>query len=263
MRNLSTGIAFALFLTTAAHAAVKEEPVTYKDGDTTMKGFLVYDDAAKGKRPGIILVHEWWGITKHMHNEARRFAQNGYTVFIADMFGEGKTADNPKDAGMLAGSVMKNPAGMQSRFNAARAQLAKHASVDASKIGAAGYCFGGTVTLNMARAGADLAAIAAFHAGLGTNTPAPQSVKAKILVLNGADDPLIKPDQIEAFKKDMDAAKADYRYINYPGALHAYTNPEATEVGKKFNMPVAYNAKVDKEAKAEADKFFAANLKKK
>jgi dienelactone hydrolase len=262
MRNWLIGAAFAASLTTAAHAAVKEQAVTYKDGDTTMKGFLVYDDAAKGKRPGIILVHEWWGITKHMHNEARRFAQKGYTVFIADMFGDGKTADNPKDAGMLAGSVMKNPPAMQSRFNAARAQLAKHASVDAKKIGAAGYCFGGTVAINMARAGADLAAIAAFHAGLSTNTPAPKSVKTKVLVLNGADDPLIKPEQIEAFKKDMDAAKADYRYINYPGALHAYTNPEATEVGKKFNMPVAYNAKVDKEAKAEADKFFAAALKK-
>lgn len=262
MRNLLIGAAVAFFLTSAAQAAVKEEAVTYKDGDTTMKGFLVYDDAAKGKRPGIVLVHEWWGITKHMHNEARRFARNGYTVLIADMYGDGKTADNPKDAGMLAGSVMKNPAGMQSRFNAARARLAKHASVDAKKIGAAGYCFGGTVVINMARAGADLAAIAAFHAGLSTNTPAPQSVKTKVLVLNGADDPLIKPEQIEAFKKDMDAAKADYRYINYPGALHAYTNPEATEVGKKFNMPVAYNAKVDKQAKAEADKFFAATLKK-
>jgi dienelactone hydrolase len=246
----------------AAQAAIKEEPVTYKDGETTMKGFVVYDDAVKGKRPGIILVYEWWGITKHIHNEARRFAQKGYTAFIADMYGDGKTADNPKDASALAGSVMKNPQVMQSRFNAARAQLAKHRTVDGAKIGAAGYCFGGTVVLNMARAGADIAAVAAFHAGLSMNTPAPKAMKTKVLVLNGADDPLIKPDQVEAFKKDMDAAKADYRYINYPGAVHAYTNPEATEIGKKFNMPVAYNAKADKEAKAEADKFFAAALKK-
>jgi dienelactone hydrolase len=260
MRSWIAVAAFALSL--AAQAAIKEEPVTYKDGDTTMKGFVVYDDAVKGKRPGIILVHEWWGITKHIHNEARRFAQQGYTAFIADMYGDAKSADNPKDAGTLAGGVMKNPQAMQARFNAARAQLARHATVDASKIGAAGYCFGGTVALNMARAGADIAGVAAFHAGLATNTPAPKAVKAKILVLNGADDPLIKPDQVEAFKKDMDAAKADYRYINYPGAVHAYTNPEATEVGKKFNMPVAYNEKVDKEAKAEADKFFASVLKK-
>ena len=255
-------IAAAFVVSCGAQAAIKEEPVTYKDGETTMKGFIVYDDAVKAKRPGIVLVHEWWGITKHIHNEARRFAQNGYTAFIADMYGDGKTADNPKDAGMLAGGVMKNPQAMQGRFNAARAQLAQHASVDPARIGAAGYCFGGTVALNMARAGADLAGVAAFHAGLGTNTPAPSSVKAKVLVLNGADDPLIKPDQVDAFKKDMDAAKADYRIINYPGAVHAYTNPEATEAGKKFNMPVAYNAKVDKEAKAEADKFFAAAFRK-
>jgi len=244
-------IAAALLASNGAFAAIKEEPVTYKDGDTTMKGFIVYDDAKKGKRPGIVLVHEWWGITKHMHNEARRFAQHGYTALVADMYGDGKTADNPKDAGTLAGGVMKNPQAMQGRFNAARAVLAQHSTVDAAKIGAAGYCFGGTVALNMARAGADLKGVAAFHAGLGTNTPAPSSVKAKVLVLNGADDPLIKPDQVEAFKKDMDAAKADYRIISYPGAVHAYTNPEATEVGKKFNMPVAYNAKVDKAAKAE------------
>jgi len=262
MHRLIAVAAVALSLAGTARAAIKEEPVTYKDGETTMKGFVVYDDAKKGKRPGIVLVHEWWGITKHIHNEARRFAREGYTAFIADMFGDGKTADNPKDAGALAGSVMKNPKIMEARFNAAREQLTKHPTVDGARIGAAGYCFGGTVALNMARAGTELAGVAAFHAGLSMNTPAPQSVKAKVLVLNGADDPFIKPEQLEAFKKDMDAAKADYRVINYPGAVHAYTNPEATAAGKKFNLPLAYNAKVDKEAKAEADKFFAAALKK-
>ncbi|MFN2643851.1 MAG: dienelactone hydrolase family protein [Burkholderiales bacterium] len=261
MQHWLAGAGLALSLS-VAQAAIKEEPVTYKDGETTMKGFVVYDDAVKAKRPGIILVHEWWGITKHIHNEARRFAQKGYSAFIADMYGEGKTADNPKDAGALAGSVMKNPQVMESRFNAARAALARHASVDGSKIGAAGYCFGGAVALNMARAGADIAAVAAFHATLSMNTPAPKSMKTKVLVLNGADDPFVKPEQVAALKKDMEAAKADYRYVNYPGAVHAYTDPGATEVGKKFNMPVAYNAKVDKQAKAEADKFFAAALKK-
>jgi len=252
---------FALAL--PATAAVKEEPVTYKAGDTVMKGFVVYDDAVKGKRPGIVLVHEWWGITDHIRNEARRLAAQGYTAFVADMYGDAQTADNPKDAGMLAGSVMKNPDAMRARFNAARAALARHASVDARRIGAAGYCFGGTVAHNMVRAGADLAGIVMFHAGLATNTPAPKSVKAKVLVLNGADDPLVKPDQIEGFKQDMAAAKADYKFVNYPGAVHAYTNPAATEAGKKFNMPVAYNAEVDKQAKAEADRFFAAVLKRK
>ena len=254
----------ALSLATAAHAAIKEKPVTYKDGETTMKGFVVYNDAVKGKRPGIILVHEWWGITKHMHNEARRFAQHGYTVLIADMYGDARTADNPKDAGALASGVMKNPKTMEARFNAARDELAKQPTVDASRIGASGYCFGGAVVINMARAGADLAAVAGFHASLGLNTPppAPGTVKAKVLVLNGADDPFVKPEQYAALKKDMEAAHADYRVVEYPGAVHAFTNPEATALGKKFNLPLAYNAKANKEAKAEADKLFAAALKK-
>ena len=256
-------IAAALLVSSSALAAIKEEPVTYKDGDTTMKGFIVYDDAKKGKRPGIVLVHEWWGITKHMHNEARRFAQQGYSVFIADMYGDAKTADNPKDAGALAGSVMKNPKAMESRFNAARAELAKHPTVNGAKIGASGYCFGGAVVINMARAGADLKGVAGFHASLGLNTPAPQpgAVKAKILILNGADDPFVKKEQYTQLKSELDAAKADYKVIEYPGAVHAFTNPEATALGKKFNLPLKYDAKVDKEAKSEASKFFKAALK--
>ena len=262
MRNL---IGLALFLLAlGAQAAIKETPVTYKDGDTVMKGFVVYDDAVKGRRPGLVVVHEWWGITKHIHNEARRFARQGYTAFIADMYGDAKTADNPKDAGALSGSVMKDPKTMEARFNAARDALAKQPTVDPARIGAVGYCFGGAVVINMARAGADLAAVAGFHASLGLNTPAPApgTVKAKVLVLNGADDPFVKPEQYAALKKDMEAAKADYRVVEYPGAVHAFTNPEATALGKKFNIPVRYDAKADKESKAEAAKFFAASLKK-
>jgi dienelactone hydrolase len=259
MRYGMTGALLALCISTAAQAAIKEEPVTYKDGDTTMKGFVVYDDAKKGKRPGIIVVHEWWGITKHVRDEARKFAQQGYTAFVADMYGDAKTADNPKDAGALSGAVRKNPAVMQSRFNAARARLARHATVDASRIGASGYCFGGSVVLDMARAGADLKGIVAFHASLPASGPkaAPGAVKAKVLVLNGADDPFIKPESVDAFKQEMEAAKVDYRYINYPGAVHAFTNPEATEKGKKFKLPLAYHPEADKQSKAEAAKFFS------
>jgi dienelactone hydrolase len=249
---------------TSANAAIREEPVTYSDGEATMKGFVVYDDASQAKRPGIVMVHEWWGITKHMHNEARNFAQQGYTVLISDMYGDAKTADNPKDAAALSSSVMKNPAVMEQRFNAARTELAKQASVDPKRIGAVGYCFGGAVVINMARAGADLAAVAGFHASLGLNTsaPAPGTVKAKVLILNGADDPFVKREQYDTVKKDFDAAKVDYRVIEYPGAVHAFTNPEATEFGKKFNLPLRYDAKADQESKAEAAKFFAADLKK-
>jgi dienelactone hydrolase len=224
----------------------------------------VYDPSREGKRPGIIMVHEWWGITTHIHTEARALAAQGYTAFIADMYGDARTADNPKDAGALSSSVMKNPRTMESRFNAAREELAKHPTVDPTRIGAVGYCFGGAVVLNMARAGADLVGVAGFHASLGLNTPAPApgTVKAKILILNGADDPFVKKEQYATLKHDLDAAKADYRVIEYPGAVHAFTNPEATELGKKFNLPLRYDAKVNEEAKAEASKFFADLFKK-
>jgi len=262
MRSWIMGTALALSVG-AAQAAIKEEPVTYKDRETTMKGVIVYDDASQTKRPGIIVVHEWWGITAHVREEARKLAGQGYTAFVADMYGDGKTADNPKDAGALSGSVRKNPAALQSRFNAAKDTLAKHASVDGSRLGAAGYCFGGSVVLDMARAGSDLKGVVAFHAGLATSVgPAVAGkVKSKVLVLNGEADPLVKPDAIEAFKKEMTSAKVDFRFINYPGALHAYTNPEATAKGKQFNMPVAYHPEADKQAKAEAARFFSGIFK--
>jgi dienelactone hydrolase len=264
MRAITLGALCAVAMITSANAAIKEEPITYTDGEATMKGFVVYDDANQAKRPGIVMVHEWWGITKHIHDEARNFAQQGYTVLISDMYGDAKTADNPKDAGALSSSVMKSPAVMEQRFKAAQAELAKQASVDPKRIGAVGYCFGGAVVINMARAGADLAAVAGFHASLGLSTPAPApgTVKAKVLVMNGADDPFVKKEQYDTVKKDFDAAKVDYRVIEYPGAVHAFTNPEATELGKKFNLPLRYDAKADQESKAEAAKFFADDLKK-
>jgi dienelactone hydrolase len=264
MKTQFLGALLALSLAAPALAAVKEEAVTYKAGDTTMKGFVVYDDAKKGKRPGIVMVHEWWGITKHMHNEAHRLARQGYTAFIADMYGDAKTADNPKDAGALSGSVMKNPQAMESRFNAAREQLAQHATVDASRIGAVGYCFGGAVVINMARTGADLKGVAGFHASLGLNTPAPQpgAVKARVLILNGADDPFVKKEQYTQLESELGAAKADYKVVTYPGAVHAFTNPEATALGKKFNLPLRYDAKANKAAEQEAGKMFKEVFKK-
>jgi len=263
MRTLILGAALALSFGQAG-AAIKEVPVTYKDGATTLKGFVVYDDATRAKRAGVVVVPEWWGVTRHVHGEAKRLAGQGYTAFIADMYGDGKTADNPKDAGTLAGGVMQNPAAMQSRFNAAKDTLAKHPTVDRTRIAAIGFCFGGGVVLNMARTGSDLKGVAAFHAGLDANVPAATQgkVKAKVLVLQGGDDPFIKPEEAGAFKQEMQRANVDYRYIDYPGAVHAFTNPDATEAGKKFKLPLKYNAKADKAAKAESDKFLASVLAK-
>ena len=133
-------------------SAIKEEPVTYRDGDTVMKGYIVYDEARQGRRPGVLVVHEWWGITKHVHAEARNLASQGYTAFIVDMYGDGKTADNPKDAGAMSGAVRKDVRALQSRFNAARDTMARHPTVDARRTGAIGFCFGGSVVLDVPEA---------------------------------------------------------------------------------------------------------------
>ena len=258
MRKLFAASLFALSLSVPAQAVVREESISYRDGDVVMKGYIAYDDARKDRRPGILVVHEFWGITKHVHDTIRSLAGMGYTALAVDMYGDGKTADDPETARVWSGYVRKNPPVMLSRFNAARAVLVAHSTVDAKRIGAIGFCFGGSVALDMARQGVDLAGVAAFHARLDTSQPAaPGKVKGKVIVMNGADDPIIKPDSVDAFKKEMDAAKVDYRYINYPGAVHSFTNPEATEAGKKYNMPLAYNAEVDRQSKAEMTKFFA------
>jgi dienelactone hydrolase len=175
------------------------------------------------------------------------------------MYGDGRTADNPQGAGALMDSVMNDPKAMESRFNAARAELAKQPTVDPAHIGAVGYCFGGAVVINEARAGADLDGVVGFHASLGLNTPAPApgTVKARVLILNGADDPFVEKEEYATLEKELKAANADYRVIQYPGAVHAFTNPESTALGRKFNLPLRYDAKVNKEAEAEAARFFA------
>ncbi len=243
----------------AACAAVREEAVTYRDGDTVMNGFIVYDDASRTKRPGIVIVHDWWGITKHMHAEARKYAGQGYTTLVADMYGNGKTVDNPKDAGDLLAALRKDPAKMHSLFNAAKETLSKHATVDASRMGAMGYSLGAQVVLEMARSGSDLKGVVAYYTARLDPLVSPAAagkVKAKVLVLNGEADPNVKPESINAFKKEMAAAKIDYRYVSYPGAAHAFNDPEADAKGKQFNLPFAYNPDAAKKSTAEVVKFF-------
>jgi len=239
-------------------ANITEVPVAYKDAGTELRGYVTFDESRQGKRPGVVVLHEWWGITRHVRDEARYFAELGYTAFVADLYGEGRTADNPTDAAALMNSLMSDAVLVRARFEAAEAQLVKHPTVDATRIGASGYCMGGAVALNMARAGHDLRAVASFHGNLTARVTAqPGEVKARIIALNGADDPFVSAESIEAFRKEMEAAKVDFRFVNYPGAVHAFTNPEATEKGRKFNLPLRYDAAVDKQAKAEAASWFA------
>lgn len=246
---------FVLFVGTVQGAIVGQE-VEYPGDGATLKGYLAYDDSIQGKRPGVLVVHEWWGLNDYVRQRARMLAELGYTALAVDMYG-GKVASHPDDAGKFASEVGKNFPLAKARFSAAHELLSQHATVDKSRIAAIGYCFGGAMVLNMARSGMDLDGVVSFHGNL---TPAitaePGSVKAQILVLHGADDPFVTQEQIAAFKTEMDKAGATYSFIAYPGAVHGFTNPGADELGKKFNMPLAYNAAADKASWHEMQQFF-------
>ena len=242
-----------------SQAAVIGKNVEYTAQGTTLKGFLAYDDNIKGKRPGILVVHEWWGLNDYARERARMLAKLGYTALAIDMYGDGKQAMHPDDAGKFSSDIMNNFEIGKARFLAGEEFLKGQPTVKQNSIGAIGYCFGGGVDLNMARQGADLKAVASFHGNLKAVQPAePGGVKAKIRVYTGGDDKLVPLTAVESFRKEMTEAKADYTITVYPGALHSFTSPEATELGKKFNLPMAYDKKADEASWNDMKKFFAA-----
>ena len=260
MLRLSLALLLITALSGTADAAVQGREVDYSAGDgTVLKGYLATDPAQAGKRPGILVVHEWWGLNNYARKRADMLAALGYTALAVDMYGGGKTAIHPENAGKFASAVGKDLPLAKKRFLAGLELLRQQPSVDPTRVAAIGYCFGGGIVLAMARAGVDIAGVASFHGSLGTGAPAaPGVIKARILVLNGADDPFTTPEQLTAFKKEMDAAGANYRIINYPGAKHSFTNPDADAYGKKFNLPLAYNAQADKESWQAMQEFFKA-----
>lgn len=257
MLRVAGTIVFLLAIAASARGEVRGEPVEYKAGGTTLKGYLAYDDDTKGKRPGILVVHEWWGLNEHARSSARKLAEAGYVALAVDMYGEGKVARHPDDAGRFSGEVRKNMAVGRERFLAAKKLLQEHRYADPDKIGAIGYCFGGGVVLQMARDGVDLDGVVSFHGSLATDDPAqPGDVKGKILVLTGGDDKFVPPEQVEAFEKEMKEAGADYRMVSYPHARHSFTDPEADENAKKFGLPLGYDAEADRKSWAEMKSFF-------
>lgn len=241
----------------AAQHKITGKNVEYNAEGTVMKGTLAYDENIKGKRPGILVVHEWWGLNDYARKRARKLAELGYTALAVDMYGDGKQAAHPEDAKAFSSELMKNFDVTKARFIAAMNFLKQQPSVDPRRLAAIGYCMGGTIVLNMAAQGIDLNGVASFHGSLGAVKPAKRGdIKAKILVLHGSADKLVTPEQIDTFKEQMKAAGADLRFISYPGAEHSFTNPDATEMGKKFNLPVSYDAKADQESWDEMKKFF-------
>jgi len=235
---------------------VKGQEVTYSTDSTTLKGYIAYDENKEGKRPGIIVVHEWWGHNDYVRKRADKLAEMGYTAIALDMYGDGKQAGHPADAGKFVQEVFSNMDEANARFTAALDLLKSNATVDSDKIGAIGYCFGGSVALTMANAGYDLDAVATFHSGLGLPIGPSKDLKAKILVCNGADDSFIPAKQVNAFKAMMDSVGADYKYISYPGVVHSFTSVDADSLGAQFKLPLAYNKEADENSWNEMKALF-------
>lgn len=243
--------AMALVLTSAGfssllQAEIREQTVTYPVDGTDLVGYLVWDDAIAGERPGVLVVHEWWGLNDYARKRAHMLAELGYTALAVDMYGGGKSSEHPREAGAFMNAVMSRQGVAEKRFRAARSVLQQQGTVDSDRIAAIGYCFGGGTVLEMARRGVDLDLVASFHGMLGTENPAqPGEVKARVLVFNGADDPMVKPESVTAFQQEMSSAGVSHLVQNYSGATHGFTNPEADRLGREHDMPIAYDLAAD------------------
>lgn len=246
---------------TTKAASLKEENVSYESNGVTMNGFVVYDENIKGARPAVLVVHEWWGLNDYPKMRARKLAELGYIAMAVDMYGNGKTADNPTDAGKMAGPFYQDLQMTKNRFDAAVAKLKTYSETDSANIAAIGYCFGGAVVLNVARLGENLKGVVSFHGNL-VGAPADKNLlKAKILVCHGADDEFVKPAEVAQFRKQMDSIGANYTFKQYAGATHAFTNPNATPVGEKFKLPIRYNAAADTASWTDMKEFFGTIFK--
>jgi dienelactone hydrolase len=250
LMNRSSTLIMLLVLAAAGSgtvvAGLRTEVIEYRMGDDSFSGYLAWDDAITARRPGVLVVHEWWGHNPYVRKRAEMLAGLGYTAFALDMYGSGKLADHPDDAKRFMTAVTSDMQAAEARFGRALEVLRQQDTVDAERIAAIGYCFGGGMVLHMARAGMDLDGVASFHGSLGTQSAAqPGRVKARVLVLTGAADPFVPPEQVQAFEQEMEAAGVDFTLVSYPDVKHSFTNPDADSFGKQFDMPLAYDAKAD------------------
>lgn len=239
---------------------LKEENVTYSPANSdsmALNGFVVYDENIEGKRPAVLVVHEWWGMNDYTKMRARELAKLGYIAMAIDMYGNGKMADNPTDAEKLASVYYMDPAKAKPVFEAALAKINSYPQTDGAKVAAIGYCFGGAQVINMAKMGEDLKGVVSFHGNLNVVPADKALLKAPILVCHGGADPFVPQAEVDKFKKQMDSIGANYTFKVYEGATHAFTNPNATAVGEKFNIPIKYNAAADTASWKDMKEFFS------
>ena len=239
-----------------AESSIQTEEVYYYSEGRLCKGYVAFDVKKNGNLPVVIIVHEWWGLNEYARSRARQIAALGYFAFAADLFGDGKLAHNPEEARAMTLRYYSQPENTLKPIEDAIAFVAGFPQAELSKIAAMGYCFGGYVAVNAAKLGAPLKAVVSFHGRLVGAEAKKNLLKAKILICQGADDALVPQADQTAFRKSMDSIDADYTFISYPGAQHAYTNPDATALGQKFNMPIAYNAAADLASWEDMKSFF-------
>lgn len=235
---------------------IKELAVSYKADTVTSNGYITYDEGVEGKRPVVLIVPEWWGLGDYVRSRANQLAAMGYVAMCVDMYGNGKTAEDPKSAGELAMPFYKNPLLTKIKIDAALAKLKDFPQADMTKVAAIGYCFGGYSVLNAAKLGADLKGVVSFHGNLTGVMPSKELLKSKILVCHGSADKFVPEAEVNAFKKSMDSVGADYTFKAYADATHAFTNPGATDKGQKYNMPIRYNGAADTASWNDMKVFF-------
>jgi dienelactone hydrolase len=237
-------IIFVLFIATNVQAKLHTETVEYKEGDTVLEGYLAYDDAMKGMRPGVIIVHEWTGLGPYVKKRANELAELGYIAFAADIYGKGVRPKDHEEAARVSGIYFKDRSLMRARAKAGLQVLKNHELTDSSRIAAMGYCFGGATVLELARSGADIAGVVSFHGAIATPNPEDaRNIKAKVLVFHGAEDPFMPQEAVLAFQNEMRKAGADWQMVILGGAVHSFTVPEA---GNDPSKGIAYNEKADK-----------------
>ncbi len=250
-------LAFAAFLmlasTTFSHAALHTERVEYTVAGAAYEGYLAYDDAIAGRRPAVLVVHDWMGVSDNTRRRADQLAALGYVAFAVDMYGKGRRPTSGKEAGQYAGALKADRAKTREGMNAALQLVRGYPFVDSARIAAIGYCFGGTCALELARDGADIRGVVSFHGGLDTPHPEATHMRAKVLVLHGADDPHVPPAQVAAFEEEMRKAGADWQLVAYGGAVHAFTVPSA---GNDPSRGAAYNADADRRSWTAMRSFF-------
>lgn len=235
---------------------IKTEKVSYSVDGKNYDSFIAYNETSDLPKPIVFIIPEWWGLNDYVKSRATELAELGYFAMAVDFYGDGKVVDLPEDAQKMATPFYQNSVLAKQVFDGAKEKVMSFQHADKNKMAVIGYCFGGAQALNMARQEADLKGAVSFHGNLETGVK-PNNNAVKILVLNGEDDTFVPKDEIEAFKKEMDSAKIDYEFINYPNAVHGFTNPESTEVGEKFNMEVAYNKSADQKSWQQMKAFLA------